>query len=310
MTPSPRALFQLFARRFLAGFLLLCISAAGWPSRFFGATTPEQGVWLIDLPVGMIGFLIALQAIGPMARLWYRERLIRQAAGVDPHAGFDDVSLPRRVFLLLLEVARADGQVGPAERELVRRFLLARFIAPEQYQDLHAWEAQAMFRPDIAELAARIALTIAPAERATLFSWACMVAFADGSYRPEEHAALQQVARGLGLMPVLAQALFHQARERWLRNQEAERLRQGQRQRWQQQRPRQEPPPLARSDRQRALDILGLDESAGRDAIRRRHRQLVKQFHPDAQPNLGPVAQQEATERFRAIQRAYEILSS
>jgi curved DNA-binding protein CbpA len=35
----------------------------------------------------------------------------------------------------------------------------------------------------------------------------------------------------------------------------------------------------------------------------------VRKFHPDAQPNLGEAAQREATERFRAIQRAYELLS-
>jgi curved DNA-binding protein CbpA len=51
-----------------------------------------------------------------------------------------------------------------------------------------------------------------------------------------------------------------------------------------------------------------MDASA--DDIRRRHRELVRRFHPDAQPNLGPIAQQEATERFRAIQRAYELLTT
>ena len=37
--------------------------------------------------------------------------------------------------------------------------------------------------------------------------------------------------------------------------------------------------------------------------------ELMRKFHPDAQPNLGPVAQEEATQRFHAIQEAYEALT-
>jgi curved DNA-binding protein CbpA len=57
-----------------------------------------------------------------------------------------------------------------------------------------------------------------------------------------------------------------------------------------------------------ALATLGLPADATPEQIRKRHRELVRRFHPDAQPNLGPVAQREATERFTAIQRAYETL--
>lgn len=303
---SLHSITRRFAARFLAGTALLGISALGWPSSMVGAGSPQQAVFLVDLPLGMIGFLVAIAAVGPLTRLWYGERDLRRTAGRAHRAGFDDASLPRRVFQLLLAVARADGQEGPAEREMVRSFLLARFLAPEYAHDLRHWEAEAIAHPDVAELAARIALSVDHQERATLFTWACLVAFADGTFRPAEHTVLQQVARGLGLAPDFSRLLFAQARENWLRQQETQR-------RWQQrqqQRPRYAPEPPERSERQRALDILGLDASASPDIIRRRHRELVKRFHPDAQPNLGAVAQQEATDRFRAIQHAYEVLSS
>jgi len=75
-----------------------------------------------------------------------------------------------------------------------------------------------------------------------------------------------------------------------------------------QQRRAQQPPPPANA-RVDALAVLGLPVDASETQIRRRHRELVRKFHPDAQPNLGEAAQQEATERFRAIQRAYEVLT-
>ncbi|GAB4152327.1 MAG: hypothetical protein Fur0037_21110 [Planctomycetota bacterium] len=283
--------------RFLSGSGVLLASAAGWPSSLLGANPFREGVWFVDLPLGMLGFLIAMRATGPLVRILYEEQGLRAAAGKEPMEGFDEASLPRRIYLLLLAVARADGIAGPKETKFVRRFVAARFpgISSSATRDPECWTAR-----DIAALAARIALSIDPLERATLFTWACRTAFIDGGFHPEEHAILQQVARGLGLSPAHARTLFHLAKERH-RLAHAARREGGER--------RAPSRGHAAPSRRRALDILGLDESATREDIRRRHRELVKRFHPDAHPNLGPLAREEASERFRAIQRAYEILN-
>jgi DnaJ-domain-containing protein 1 len=70
------------------------------------------------------------------------------------------------------------------------------------------------------------------------------------------------------------------------------------------------PGPAPEQSRRRALEILGLDEHADRSAIRRRHRELVKKFHPDRHSHLGETAARAAAERFRAVQEAYELLLS
>lgn len=62
--------------------------------------------------------------------------------------------------------------------------------------------------------------------------------------------------------------------------------------------------------RRRALEALGLDETADAHAIRRRHRELVLAFHPDRQLHLPPEQQAAAAERFHEVQRAYEFLRS
>lgn len=62
--------------------------------------------------------------------------------------------------------------------------------------------------------------------------------------------------------------------------------------------------------RMRALEALGLDETADANAIRRRHRELVLAFHPDRQLHLPPDQQAAAAERFHEVQRAYEFLRS
>jgi molecular chaperone DnaJ len=50
--------------------------------------------------------------------------------------------------------------------------------------------------------------------------------------------------------------------------------------------------------------LLGLTEEASEEDIQRAHRKLVREYHPDANPN-----DPQAEERFRAVQQAYEVLS-
>ncbi len=51
-------------------------------------------------------------------------------------------------------------------------------------------------------------------------------------------------------------------------------------------------------------EVLGVARSAGDDEIKKAHRKLVRQYHPDA--NKNNVA---ATEKFKEIQEAYDVLS-
>ena len=50
---------------------------------------------------------------------------------------------------------------------------------------------------------------------------------------------------------------------------------------------------------------LGLPREASQDDIRKTHRKLVRKYHPDANPE-----DPRAEERFKEVQRAYEVLSN
>ena len=50
--------------------------------------------------------------------------------------------------------------------------------------------------------------------------------------------------------------------------------------------------------------LLGLSREASEEDIRKAHRKLVRKYHPDANPE-----DPRAEERFKEIQRAYEVLS-
>lgn len=211
-------------------------------------------------------------------------------------------TLPRQVFMLLLGVAEVDGASDRQERELVRRFVLQRFTSPVDVNDLMVWEAARVPREQLPGLAAVMRGMLTDSECETVFAWCCLVAFADGRFSPEEHTALQEIARGFGLEPYHARRIFHYARQVHLRggaeagadHDAAGRTRaRG-----------------AVSGRNEALAVLGLEEGATSEEIRGRHRELVKRFHPDRHAHLGPVAAKEAEERFREVQAAYEVLSA
>jgi DnaJ-domain-containing protein 1 len=279
--------------RFLGGLLLLVVAGTGLVPRVLRIADP---IGLMTLVVGLLGFHFAFTSITPLVRLLTRSARLRTQWNEAARDAFVRASLPRRIYYLLVAVAEADGPMSEAERAAVRHFVLERFADPVHHDELRAWEAQPFPLADRRGLAAHIGVGLDETELDSLFCWCCLVAFADGRFAEPEHRVLQEVARGLGLPGPRARMLFHLARAQFLRGDG-----------------RGAGTGSGRGSgdaRAQALAVLDLPPNASPEQIRRRHRELVRKFHPDAQPNLGPVAQREATERFTAIQRAYETLTT
>jgi molecular chaperone DnaJ len=53
-------------------------------------------------------------------------------------------------------------------------------------------------------------------------------------------------------------------------------------------------------------DVLGVDEDAPEDEIKKAYRKKAKKYHPDMNPDLD---QEEAEEKFKEVTEAYEVLS-
>ena len=66
---------------------------------------------------------------------------------------------------------------------------------------------------------------------------------------------------------------------------------------------------LADPRRDRALQLLGVDDAADLDAIKRAYRRLARALHPDLQPGADTLRRQALERRFAEVTAAYEALT-
>src|SRR5690606_37214673 len=103
---------QYWVGRFLLGIVLLVAAGTNMLQRVLPLKDP---IGLTNLALGLLGFHLALRAIGPISRLSSYRQHTRKAWGDAARTAFARASLPRRIFYLL--VARSDERrVGNAGR--------------------------------------------------------------------------------------------------------------------------------------------------------------------------------------------------
>ena len=294
MNPLTAAKLNIVGRG-LVGFLLM-----------FGGFAISRGTGaVVGFPLAVIGAVRAMTEFGRYMRLVELQR--GGGVGTGTHyqesrrGGLRTESVGEVMARLLFTIAELDGPAGAAERVAAIRIIVEQFPDPRLVQAVQDWKFEKLDEPTIRSVLRQIRAAASEEDRMRVFRWCARVALSDQRFNSDEHAMLQLVANELGIRPEVARHLFHDVKGRIL----AERT--------------------ARSDggesnsssrgsfavgrRAEALATLDLPSDAGEDAIRRRHRELVKQLHPDANRNRSPVEIAAATERFRRIQKAYEFLT-
>ncbi|MEO0480733.1 MAG: DnaJ domain-containing protein [Planctomycetota bacterium] len=279
----------------------------------------------------IVGFFVALtstrwafQGFKQLLGVAVAEQNWRRMGGARTGPGSRASNLPRQIFLLLFSVAESDGTAGPNERQLVREFVLERFRDPAVARDLLGWKAEALRGEQLAGLVHQLRARLSRSECETVFFWCCAVTLIDEKFNQQEQETLQTVSKAFDIPGEYARVVFQNAKARILAGRAFREAQQrafrggfqggfhgggahgggsygggGQ----------SYSTGSQGLDQRRAYEVLGLDNGASLDQVRARHRELVKKHHPDRHRHLGKVAQEEASERFREVQQAYEFLT-
>ncbi len=276
------------------GIGVLVMTIGFWLSRGSGA--------LIGVPIAFYG---AAKAINEFSRFVRARELGRVMGPMVRDLRRNErrpASLGESIAMLLFGIAELDGPASAAERVAVIRTIVENFPEPALIASLERWQFERLDEAGRLAILQQLRRGLDEADRSRVFRWCARVTLSDERFNAGEHAVLQVIARELGLRPELARHLFHDVKGRIL----AERAGRG---------GADGSSGSGRSTtsmarRSEALSTLGLGPHANDDEVRRRHRELVKLHHPDAHAHLGATEVAAATQRFREIQRAYEVLTS
>ena len=222
------------------------------------------------------------------------------------------------MLAVLTWVAACDGRIGAREQTLLDKVS----EAVDDKDELAAIEAAMRDpTPHDLELACRwLKSNFDRGGKKLLAQLAVTMAIQDGVLTVSENLVLQFLADLLGFSPRQFARIFEQIAHRpfplpgdpssidWWKQRESGRpvqprefITAG---------PEEEPGAEEQMTRLTALRVLGLDEGASREVIHKAYRRLAKTRHPDRFAPLGPAAVATASEAFRRLHEAYEILTA
>lgn len=185
-----------------------------------------------------------------------------------------------RVSLLVLVacVMNADGHPKKSELEVVKRFLAQNYSEDECKEALGILKSLLNRKIDHVAVAQQIGAYVNYSTRLTLVQFLLSIANADGEFVSQEQFIVEQIALSMGVSAADYNSLaaIYQ--------------------------PKRDP--------QWAYKVLEIEVSATNDEVKKAYRRMAMKYHPDKVTSAGEEIKQKATEKFRAINEAYESIKT
>ena len=178
------------------------------------------------------------------------------------------------IIVLIACVIKADGQVLKSEVNYIKPFLLRTFGQEGAKQALQLLKELLGQPIDHVAVAQQIGRHVNYSTRLELANLLVQVANADGDLDPKELAVIEQIAVNMAIQ----QADYQSILALYQRNKDTN---------W-------------------AYTALEIQPSATDEEVKKAYRRMAMKYHPDKVANAGEEIRQQATEKFRGINEAYE----
>ena len=194
----------------------------------------------------------------------------------------------RVAFLLLIAVVmKADGKVVKSELNHVKKFLLMNFGERQATDLLHVLRDLMGRDYSVYDVCRQIRENTNYATRMHLFDFLYSVAAADSYCSPEEEAVLKTIASQLRI----SSYDYISIHERHTAGRTSSSASYSQ-------------------SAKNPYSILGIEESATNEEVKKAYRRLAMKFHPDKVEGLGDEVKKNAEQQFREINEAYETIKN
>ena len=182
------------------------------------------------------------------------------------------------ILVLIACVMKADGHVKKQELDVVKQFLL------KNYTESKAKEALQMLKDilrkdiDHVAVAQQIRVYVNYSTRLEILHFLLDLAHADGEYASQEEYMIEQISAALGLSNADYRSLLAMYGKK--------------------------------RDPNWAYQALEIDPSVTNEEVKKAYRRMAMKYHPDKVAGAGEDIKRKATEKFRAINEAYEYIKT
>ena len=182
------------------------------------------------------------------------------------------------IIVLLACVIKADGRILKSEINSIKPFLIRNFGEEGAKQALQLLKQLLNQNINPAEVAAQIRQYVNYSVRLELIHLLLEVAKADGEVADSECQVIETIAISMGISTADYQSLLSLYRKQ--------------------------------QDTNWAYTALEIEPTATDEEVKKAYRRMAMKYHPDKVANAGENIRQQATDKFRAINEAYEHIKS
>lgn len=181
------------------------------------------------------------------------------------------------LLVMFAAVMKADGKVVKSELAVVKQFLLKNYGEEGTLEALKILKALLNTPIDVDAVSKQCSNNMSYSTRLHLLHLLYTIADSDGEIDPNEAAVINRIAVGMDVKMADIQSIAAMFHSRQVDNG------------W-------------------AYSVLELEPGASQDEIKKAYRRMAMKYHPDKVSTLGEEAKAQATERFRKVKEAYDLL--